>query len=299
MERKQDWTRGLTLALCVVLLILSLGQRRRISDLEQDVWNAQNSVMDNVSRLEGQVASLRSDLEKADHLVLDWNYTPALNREKRGLDVAVTVKLKEWTEDTALELLWTSLGSTDSKGSLPMVYDGTGSFTGKLEIPLDGPREILLDAAIQDGETQRQESLGSLGNTAMLLPVRCESSGMSGPDLKWNKDGSGTFEISNGNVCLYNDQQKVLRTTDNAFRLRLGGELAAERAAKQEEAANDYVAEGALSTECRTGDVLTWTFFCRDESGVGYEFFLREWTVEADGLARNAEGTEWPKLTWD
>lgn len=37
MERKQDWTRGLTLALCVVLLILSFGQRRRISDLEQDV----------------------------------------------------------------------------------------------------------------------------------------------------------------------------------------------------------------------------------------------------------------------
>ncbi len=71
MERKQDWTRGLTLALCVVLLILSFGQRRRISDLEQDVWNAQNSIMDNVSSLEAQVASLRSDLENADNLVLD------------------------------------------------------------------------------------------------------------------------------------------------------------------------------------------------------------------------------------
>ena len=71
MERKQDWMRGLTLALCVVLLILSFGQRRRISDLEQDVWNAQNSIMDNVSSLEAQVASLRSDLENADNLVLD------------------------------------------------------------------------------------------------------------------------------------------------------------------------------------------------------------------------------------
>ena len=299
MNTKRNWTQTATLLLCAVLLVMNFALRGRISDLEQDVWNAQNSVMDSVSRLEEQVASLRSDLEKADRLVLDWNYTPGLNREKRGLDVAVTVRLKEWTEDTALVLLWTSLGSTDNKGSLPLVYDGTGSFSGKLEIPLDGPGEILLDAVIQVGETRRQERLGSLGNTAMLLPVRCESSGMSGPDLKWNKDGSGTFEISNGNVCLYNDQQKVLRTTDNAFRLRRGGELAAERAAKQEEAANEYVAEGALSTECRTGDRLTWTFFCRDESGVGYEFFLREWTVEADGLARNAEGTEWPKLTWD
>ena len=44
----------------------------------------------------------------ASNLVLDWSYTPALNREKRGLDVEVTVKLKEWTEDTALELLWTT-----------------------------------------------------------------------------------------------------------------------------------------------------------------------------------------------
>ena len=172
LERKQDWRRGLTLALCVVLLILSFGQRRRISDLEQDVWNAQNSIMDNVSSLEAQVASLRSDLENADNLVLDWSYTPALNRERRGLDVEVTVKLKEWTEDTALELLWTSMGSTDGKGRAPMVYDGTGSFTGKVEIPLNGSRIVSLDAAIQNGGTRRQESLGDLRDTAMLLPVQ-------------------------------------------------------------------------------------------------------------------------------
>ncbi len=44
--------------------------------------------------MEGQVSSLRSDLGNADNLVLDWNYTPALNREKRNLDVTVTIKLK-------------------------------------------------------------------------------------------------------------------------------------------------------------------------------------------------------------
>ena len=47
------------------------------------------------------------------------------------------------------------------------------------------------------------------------------------------------------------------------------------------------------------GDVLTWTFFCRDESGIGYEFFLREWTVEEHNLVQNAPGLEWPKLPWD
>lgn len=319
MEGKRDWTRNLILALCVVLLILSLGQRRRITDLEQDVWNAQNSIMDNVSSLEAQVASLRSDLEKADHLVLDWSYTPALNRERRGLDVEVTVKLKEWTEDTALELLWTSLGSTDSKGSLPMVYDGTGSFTGKLEIPLDGPREILLDAAIQNGETRRQESLGELRDTAMLLPVQCDLYGVSGPEYEQSKDGGGAFTISNFHTGVYGYFEKVPTTTDNTFRLLRNGELVAELAAKPggeeshyadgglsaEPAARpdrpqgDYFGNGELTTECQKGDVLTWTFFCRDASGVGYEFFLEEWTVEQDGLSPNAQGAEWPKLTWD
>ena len=53
-----------------------------------------------------------------------------------------------------------------------MVYDGTGSFTGKVEIPLNGSRIVSLDAAIQNGETRRQESLGDLRDTAMLLPVQ-------------------------------------------------------------------------------------------------------------------------------
>ena len=319
MERKRDWIQTATLVLCVVLLILSLGQRRRISDLEQDVWNAQNSIMDNVSSLEAQVASLRSDLEKADHLVLDWSYTPALNRERRGLDVEVTVKLKEWTEDTALELLWTSLGSTDSKGSLPLVYDGTGSFTGKLEMPLNGSRIVSLEAAIQNGETRRQESLGDLRDTAMLLPVQCDSYGISGPEYEQSKDGGGVFTISNFHTGVYGYFDKVPKTTDNTFRLlRNGefvaelaakpggeesnyadGELSAEPAARPDRPQGDYFGNGELTTECQKGDVLTWTFFCRDESGVGYEFFLEEWTVEQDGLSPNAQGAEWPKLTWD
>lgn len=321
MDGKRDWMRGLTLALCVVLLLLSFGQWRRISDLEQDIWNAQNSIMDNVSHLEDQVASLYSDLENADNLVLDWSYTPALNREKMGLDVEVTVKLKEWTEDTALELLWTSLGSTDSKGVLSMVCDGAGSFIGKLEIPLDGSRIISLDAVIQNGDTWWQERLGDLRDTAMLLPVQCsESYGISGPEYEQSKDGGGVFTISNFHTGVYGYFEKAPKITGQAFHLLRNGELVAELAAesgdaqsnyfsngepspepaaKPEGAQGDYFGNGKLTTECQKGDVLTWTFFCRDESGVGYEFFLKEWSIGEDGLERNAQGAEWPKLTWD
>ena len=63
--------------------------------------------------------------------------------------------------------------------------------------------------------------------------------------------------------------------------------------------AGDNLTLHAALNFCQEGDVLTWTFFCRDESGVGYEFFLEEWTVEQDRLSPNAQGVEWPKLTWD
>lgn len=298
MDGKRNWTRGLTLALCVVLLLLSFGQWHRISDLEQDIWNAQNSVMDNVSRLEGQVASLLSELKSTDNLVQNWNYTSKLNREKRGLDVDVTVKLKEWKEDTVLELLWTSSSNTDSRGSVPLVYDGTGTFIGKLEIPLDSAREILLDIAIQEDDTWRQEHLGYIADITTLLPVQCESSSIS-VDYQPDKDGSGAFVISNFHTSVYSNMEKVPQIMDPAFRLLRNGELVEELAAKSGDAQGDYFADGELTAECQKGDVLTWTFFCRDESGVGYEFFLKEWSIGEDGLERNAQGAEWPKLTWD
>lgn len=105
--------------------------------------------------------------------------------------------------------------------------------------------------------------------------------------------------ISNFHTSVYGKLEKVPKTTDHAFRLPRSGELVEELAAMSKDAKGGYFAVGELTAECQKGDVLTWAFFCRDESGVGYEFFLKEWTVEADGLARNAEGTEWPKLTWD
>ena len=59
----------------MVLLVLSFGQRRRISDLEQDAWNAQNSIMDEVSRLSGQTASLR------------WNQYVYRPRRRRNAEI--------------------------------------------------------------------------------------------------------------------------------------------------------------------------------------------------------------------
>lgn len=154
----------------------------------------------------------------------------------------------------------------------------------------------------------------------MLLPVQCDSYGISGPEYQQNKDGGGVFAISNLHTGVYGYFEKVPKTTDQVFRLLRNGELVAELAAelgdaqsnyfsndepspeptaRPEGAQGDYFGNGKLTTECQKGDVLTWTFFCRDESGVGYEFFLKEWSVGEDGLERNAQGAEWPKLIWD
>ena len=90
-KRKTDWMKLLTLALCAVLLIVNFWQGMRLRDLEQDVWNAQNSVMDSVSRLDGRLGSLRSDFEKANNLIQDWNHTVGVDRERKSLDVEIAV----------------------------------------------------------------------------------------------------------------------------------------------------------------------------------------------------------------
>lgn len=238
--------------------------------LKQDVWNAPNSVMDNVSRLEGQVFSLRFELQNVDNLFLDWTYSPVMNRVKRGLDVEVTIKLKEWTEDTVLELLWTSMGSTDRKGSRPLVSDSTGC--RKAGDPFGRLQDRQPGRCHPKRRGPAAGEPGELRDTAMLLQVQCDSYGISGPEYQQNKDG-GVLTISNFHTGVYGCFEKVPKTTDHVFRLLGSGELAAEQAAKPggeerndagrelsaepaarpDRARSDYFGNGGLTTQCQKG----------------------------------------------
>ena len=287
------------MALCVVLLGVNLWQGKRLSELEQDIWNAQNSVMDNVSRMDQRVASLYSELESVNDLVRDWSYESAVNMEKHGLDIKVSLELKEWQEGVAVKLLCGDLNDPGRETVVPLSGDGAGAFTGTVELmPYELSGEYTLDAVIQTGDTQRRESLGWLGGTENLLPVQCASWRFSGPVYQKSTNQSGVVTLDNCDVELSGDAGAPDRIADCVFRLTRNRKTAAEQTAMQGDRMGLYGC-GEISTEVQVGDVLALTLFCRDGSGLSYEFFLEGWSVQEGGLERYSPLREYPRLTWN
>lgn len=295
MDGKNRW--NWTLVLCVVLLGLNLWQGKRLSELEQDIWNAQNSVMDHVSRMDQRLSSLYAELESADDLVQDWHYTTSVDMEKLRLNTDVTVNLKEWSEDTAVDVVWKNLYGESLEGTVRLTGTPAGSFRGTLDLPgLERLNEISLNAVITNGGTQRRENLGSLGDVAGMLPLQCESWGISGPSYQGN-----VFTLSNCSATLYSKSEQVPEEIEGAvFRLTRNGKAVAERTAKQGYTMGNYECDEEISVECQAGDKLTLSFSCRDQYGLGYEFFLYGWEIAREGAIRDfAPDTDWPKLTWN
>lgn len=293
MEEKKKW--NWTVVLCAVLLGVNLWQLRRISDLEQAVWNAQNSIMDNVNGMSRRMASLRSEMASVNDLVQDWSYTTAVNRKTSGLDVAVSVVLKEWQADTSATLLWKD-EYEGGEGSIPLSGNGMGTLTGTLDLPLSSlSGEYSLDIMIENGETQRRESLGYLGEAARLLPIQC-----NGWRMGMTFYQKGVFTVSGCDVEVYVSSGEAPEIKDAVFRLTRNGEVVEEQRAMQGDRMGSYVNAEEWSAECQAGDKLTMTFFCRDRNGLGYEFFLEGWRISEEGeKERLAPDLDWPKLTWN
>ncbi len=298
MNGKRDWMKCLTLVLCAALLGLNLWLLRQISDLRAQLSNVNGNVKVWTEDIKTYVASRFSQMESAEKMVQDWDYTVSLNKERQGLDAAVTVTLREWGEDTVVELLWTN-ARDGGHGSASMSGRGAGRFAGTLELPLEGDQEYMLEAVIRSGGTERREDLGYLGDTLELLPVQCYGWGLSGPDYIRDNEQDGTLSVKNCEVELRGDGKTPPQLSDQMFRLRRNGEIAAEKTAMFGNTIDQYTCE-ELSAKARIGDEFILSFFCRDASGLGYEFFLDGWTIGEGGLGEHlAPGVDWPKLTWD
>lgn len=292
-KRKRDWGK-LAALLCAVLLALNLWQLRQLSDLRGELRSVESNLQMESRRLEGQVQAVQRDVKSGDQLVQRWDYAPSVNMDRHCLDVEISVVLKEWGEDSAAELLWYDENDGGGGGSVPLSGDGTGTFAGRLEIPLDGAgTDIGLGLMTRDGGVRRREELGLLGSVSELLPVRCDFQA-GRIQAEYMKD---VFTVYECGAELYTNS---LETEGHVFRLRRNGDVAAEQAAEPGDRLDSYFC-GRLSTEVGPGDEMALTFFCRDENGLGYEFLLQSWVAveERDVALGSPEWTSWPRLTWD
>ena len=144
---------------------------------------------------------------------------------------------------------------------------------------------------------------GIAANVLEKVPVQLAGCGGSSANYTREKDGGGIFDLSFYEVNLQGSKGSgAPEVKDAVFRLRRNGDVAVEQTAKYGETIENYTCdpEKGLIAEAGMGDEFTLSFFCRDTSGLGYEFDLEQWSIGESGIARE-HGPEdfWPKLTWD
>lgn len=303
MDGKKNRIQVLTLVLCLLLAGLNLWQIRLVLDLREQLARTETNLQMETRRLDERLVAVQRMAGDADKLVQNWKIVSAEpDRASRSLRVEVSLSLKEWREDTAAELLWIGDGGTVGEGSAPLFGDGKGTFAGVLEIPLDrGLLEFGLNLTTWDGGLHRRENLDVVYGSDELLPVRCIGWGAGGPDYTRDQDKNGTLTVSSCEAELtgFEGRADLPQLSGQVFRLRRNGEIAAEKTAMFGDTIGQYTCQ-ELSAEAQIGDRIFLTFFCRDASGLGYEFFLLGWAIGEDGLGGEiTPEADWPRLAWD
>lgn len=296
MDKKKNWIQGFTLVLCLFLLVLNLWQLRQISDLRRQLQSTETNLQMETRRLDERVQAVQRAAQEADKLVQDWELQSVdVDPASRCLRAEVSLGLKEWREDTQVYLTVTQ--GTETRNAL--LTGNGGRYSGVVEIPVDS-REIRMLARISAEGLQKEEDLSGWDSASMLLPVQCYGWGVGGPNYARNPDKTGALTVTHCEAELMGYEKRALpQLSEQVFRLRRNGEIAAEKTAMYGETINQYTCE-EVSSEAQIGDELILTFFCRDESGLGYEFFLDCWAIDDNGIgARRAPAADWPRLTWD
>lgn len=296
MDKKKNWIQDFTLVLCLFLLVLNLWQLRQISDLRRQLQSTETNLQMETRRLDERVQAVQRAAQEADKLVQDWELQSVdVDPASRCLRAEVSLGLKEWREDTQVYLTVTQ--GTETRNAL--LTGNGGRYSGVVEIPVDS-REIRMLARISAEGLQKEEDLSGWESASMLLPVQCYGWGVGGPNYARNPDKTGALTVTHCEAELMGYEKRALpQLSEQVFRLRRNGEIAAEKTAMYGETINQYTCE-EVSSEAQIGDELILTFFCRDESGLGYEFFLDCWAIDDNGIgARRAPAADWPRLTWD
>ena len=309
---KNNWIQYLSLVLCAIMLIIIIAQGKKLDEYQSHVNNQIETIRRSVN---DDMQSIRyyidNQLENVDKLVSSYEFKPSgIDKDNHCLKAKVSVSLKEWYEDTEVELIATV---SQQNVNVDMNGDGTGSFSGQISFPVEGNNEIFLCAQISDGGLTKKEELGGWGDLSMLLPLQNSGGGWSGPEYR---DGvmSSQFSISirgfaNGMLKVYEDQDGPASVQNPEFHIYKNGELeqtlqaiagfpedniriAAGLEPQVHAESNEitYSVGDKWSIECETGDVIDIHFICYDEYGLGYDFFLQSWKAESETSDNNGAG---------
>ncbi len=303
---KKNWVQIVTLCLCAILLVVTIGQGRRLKEYQEQMVNnikSLSSVNDDVRSISNRI---ERELEEAKRVVLEYELEPTgLDKESRRILSDVSVTLKEWYDDTEVTLFAT-MGEVTVPLSMTAV--GNGTFTGQLSLPVEENYEISLNALISHGALTKQEMLGGWGNVFMLLPLQNNSGGWSGPDYR---HGVLSSQI---NITISGQDGVPGPIQEPKFQVYKNGELAQTLSAVVDPyaSASDGICytvdteDNLWSMECDIGDTIEIRFLCQDEYGLGYNFLFQTWTVggktpdyqASGGSSSSSSGNANLRLNW-
>lgn len=293
---KKNFWQIITSGLCVILLVVIIAQGKKLDELSQKV----DSKVDNLRyELQGELSNItnivRSELEELDRIVLSSQLKPmGIDKDNKKLLASATVNLKEWHEDTEVTL-YVTIGS--EKLPVAMKSDGNGGFSATVALPceVDAKNIIELEAVVSGGDMTRKESLGAWGDISMLLPLRSDGGGWSGPTYKKGVMSS-QFSIS-----IAGQSQTAAAVNNPEFRIYKNGEFVQKYEAIQ---TTYYSSDGRnytintdnnlWSIDCKVGDNIDIRFRCEDEYGLGYDFLFANWVAleETDDNTQSAGASQ-------
>lgn len=275
---------ALALLLNVVLLFQVHLLSGEVKTLKSSLRDVEAELENDISRIPDRIFA---KLEEAAELHESFELKPTgLDKETESLLADFEVRLKQWSADTEVTLL---VGGQE----VSLTAGEPGCFTAPLSLPIGGDEAVELSIDVTTAGVTTREYLGGWEDVSMLLPLRLDGWGYSGPYLQ-----DGVFTCDSIDVNMHGAQGGPGRVRDAVFSIYVNGER------KMTGGSIDVTAVDSMTLEgVELGDEVTVTFSCRDEYGLHYEFDLFTWIAEetnSDGYSAVAsDGSSIPKLSWD
>ena len=285
---KKNLIQYLTLLLCAILLVICISQNNRLEMYRSQMGREMDELKNQLSSAMDNIAEdLRYELEESAQPVENYDVILSdLDFEGRTISMDAFVKLKQWTQDTAVSLIYTA---GDEKNITTMVSDGTGTYSAPLEISMEDPEEFRVEAMVTiNGVTSTME-IGSYSGISSLLPLYSSGYGWSGPDYR---KGVLTMDFE-----LFLEWQYVEPGTvsEPRFLIYVNDELIETRPAQT--AGNDSYCIQLLEVECGENDAVRLEFRCEDSFGISYRFPCTEVILE-DGVIFDVVSSDEVEFSW-